>query len=81
MNLIELSLCHRGDALKLPAELAPEDLLGILVPERPDHSSQNTPATRLTQYGRLAGSRGLAESPEGESIQRKSTLARLVLQQ
>jgi hypothetical protein len=39
MNVIELSLGHHGDALKLTAELAPEDLLGFLVPERPDHIS------------------------------------------
>jgi hypothetical protein len=35
--VIELSLGHYGDTLKLPAELAPEDLLGFLIPERPDH--------------------------------------------
>jgi hypothetical protein len=40
LNVIELSLCHYGNTLKLPAELAPEDLLGFLVPERPDHSSR-----------------------------------------
>jgi hypothetical protein len=39
MNVIELSLGHYRDTLELPAELAPEDLLGILVPERPDHIS------------------------------------------
>jgi hypothetical protein len=39
MNVIELSLGHYGNTLKLPAELAPEDLLGFLVPERPDHIS------------------------------------------
>src|ERR1022692_693729 len=38
LNVIELSLGHHGDTLKLPAELAPEDLLGF-VPERPDHDS------------------------------------------
>jgi len=43
MNLIELSLCHRGNALKLPAELALENLLGFLVPERPDHRSRILP--------------------------------------
>jgi hypothetical protein len=39
LNVIELSLGHYGNTLKLPAELAPEDLLGFLVPERPDHIS------------------------------------------
>jgi hypothetical protein len=29
--------------LKLPAELAPEDSLGFLVPERPDHISRILP--------------------------------------
>ena len=38
LNVIELSLGHYGDTLKLPAELASEDLLGF-VPERPDHDS------------------------------------------
>jgi len=39
MNVIKLSLGHYGNTLKLPAEFAPEDLLGFLVPERPDHIS------------------------------------------
>src|ERR1035437_9078961 len=39
MNVIELPFRHHGNTLKLPAELAPEDLLGFLVPERPDHDS------------------------------------------
>jgi hypothetical protein len=26
--------------VELPAELAPEDLLGFLIPERPDHNSR-----------------------------------------
>ena len=39
VNVIELSLGHYSDTLKLPAELAPEDLFGFLVPERPDHIS------------------------------------------
>ena len=43
MHLIELALCHRGNTLKLPAELAPEDLFGLPVPERPDHSSRVLP--------------------------------------
>ena len=43
LNVIELSLCHYGNALKLAAELAPEDLFGFLVPERPDHSSRILP--------------------------------------
>ena len=43
MHLIELSLRHRGNTLKLPAELAPENPLGLLVPERPDHSSRILP--------------------------------------
>ena len=37
VNVIELPFRHHGDTLKLPAELAPEDLFGLLVPERPDH--------------------------------------------
>jgi len=43
MNMIELSLRHRGDTLKLPAELAPENLFGLFVPERPDHNSKILP--------------------------------------
>ncbi len=39
VNVIELPFRHHGDTLKLPAELAPEDLLSFLVPERPDHDS------------------------------------------
>jgi hypothetical protein len=39
MNVIELPFRHHGDTLKLPTELAPEDLLGFLVPERPDQDS------------------------------------------
>ena len=38
VNVIELPFRHHGDTLKLPAELAPEDL-SFLVPERPDHDS------------------------------------------
>jgi hypothetical protein len=34
MNLVQLALCHRRDALELPAELASEHLLGFFVPER-----------------------------------------------
>ena len=37
IHLIELSLRHCGNALELPAELPPEDPLGLFVPERPDH--------------------------------------------
>ncbi len=39
MKVIELPFRHDGDTLMLPAELAAEDLLGFLVPERPDHDS------------------------------------------
>ena len=38
MHLIELSLRHRRNPLKLPAELSPEDPLGLLVMERPNHT-------------------------------------------
>src|ERR1019366_5775895 len=41
VNVIELPFRHHGDTLKLPAELAPEDLLSFLVPEHPDHDPQN----------------------------------------
>ena len=44
MHLIELAFCHGGNTLKLPAELAPEDLLGLHVPERPDHSARVLPS-------------------------------------
>lgn len=37
LNVIKLSLCHDGNALKCPAKLAPEDFLGFLAPEGPDH--------------------------------------------
>jgi len=43
MNMIELSFCRAGNALKPLADLAPEDLLGLLVPERPNHSSRILP--------------------------------------
>jgi hypothetical protein len=39
LNVIELSLGNDGNALKRPAELAPEDSLGFLTPEGPDHIS------------------------------------------
>ena len=39
VNVIELPFRHHRDTLKLPAELAAEDLLSFLVPERPDHDS------------------------------------------
>lgn len=39
MNVIELPLGHYSDTLEFPAELAPEDLLRFLVPERPDHTA------------------------------------------
>lgn len=43
MHLVELAFCHRGDTLKPPAKLTPEDLLGLPVPERPDHSLRILP--------------------------------------
>ena len=43
MYLVELAFCHRGNALKPPAKLTPEDLLGLPVPERPDHSLRILP--------------------------------------
>jgi hypothetical protein len=39
LNVIQFTLCHYGNSLKLPAEFAPKDLLGFLAPERPDHTS------------------------------------------
>lgn len=36
MNVVQLPLCHRSDALELPAELASKHLLGFFVPERPN---------------------------------------------
>lgn len=52
VDLVQLSLRDAGDPLKPPAELAPEDLLGVLVPERSDRVPQDTSATRLTQYSK-----------------------------
>jgi hypothetical protein len=37
MDLVELALRDVGDPLKPPAELAPEDPLGVPIPKRPDH--------------------------------------------
>lgn len=39
VNLVKLPLRHWSNTLELPAELAPEDFLGLLVPERPNHNS------------------------------------------
>ncbi len=39
VNLVELPFRHWSNALELPAELAPEDLLGLLGSERPNHNS------------------------------------------
>src|SRR5437870_13704531 len=39
LDVVELPFGHRGNALEFPAELAPEHLFGLLVPERPNHSS------------------------------------------
>jgi len=33
MNLVQLPFCHRCNSLEFAAELAPEDLLGLSVPE------------------------------------------------
>lgn len=38
VNLVELPFRYSGDSLELSAELAPEDLLSLPVPERPDHN-------------------------------------------
>jgi hypothetical protein len=39
VQLVELPLRHGSYALKTPAEFTPEDSLGLLVPEGPDHNS------------------------------------------
>jgi hypothetical protein len=43
MDLVQLSFCDVSNTLQPPAELTLEDLLGILVPERPDHISRLVP--------------------------------------
>ena len=43
VDLIEPSLRHWGNALEPTAELATEDLLGLLVAEGPNHSSRILP--------------------------------------
>ena len=37
VNLVQLSLCYRSDALELSAELTPKDPFALPIPERPDH--------------------------------------------
>jgi hypothetical protein len=44
MKLVQLSLSDTRDTLKSAAELAPKDLLGIVVPERPDHNTRILPS-------------------------------------
>lgn len=39
VNLVELPFRYSGNTLELSAELAPEDLLSLPVPERPNHNS------------------------------------------
>ena len=39
MQLVQFSLCHLSNPVEFPAELTPEDLLGLRMPERPDHYS------------------------------------------
>ena len=43
MDLVELSLRDVGDPLEPPAELAPEDPLGVSIPKRPDHIGRILP--------------------------------------
>jgi hypothetical protein len=39
LNVVKLPFRHDGNTLKSPAEFAAEHLLGLPVPERPDHIS------------------------------------------
>ena len=39
VDVVGFPFCRWGNALESPAELSPEDHLGLPVPERPDHNS------------------------------------------
>jgi hypothetical protein len=43
VDLVELPLGHSSNPLKPPAELAPENLLGLLIPERANHNARILP--------------------------------------